>query len=145
MCTAIGHVRFTPNSDRKSGFPHNARGSKCDGGHANDVTLVTALITHFHHTRCIRRSSRTESRSKSGSPFERVLLRTDNFSILGDAHYFTFGKSGAGQPVDSTRSNQLAIAGRQIWSLSGLTPFGCVRFHTSSTFILMLRNGIRVS
>jgi hypothetical protein len=22
MCTAIGHVRFTPNSDRESEFPH---------------------------------------------------------------------------------------------------------------------------
>src|SRR5262245_53036349 len=24
MCTAIGHVRFTPNSDRKNGLPHKA-------------------------------------------------------------------------------------------------------------------------
>ena len=23
ICSAIGHVRFTPNSDHESGFPHN--------------------------------------------------------------------------------------------------------------------------
>jgi hypothetical protein len=28
LCSAKGHIRFTPNSDRKSGFPHKVLRSK---------------------------------------------------------------------------------------------------------------------
>jgi|GEM_PF-2931961 len=46
ICTAIGHVRFTPNSDRESGFPQrvmSALGRHSDASNSHRTSPVGSM------------------------------------------------------------------------------------------------------
>jgi len=47
MCSALAHVRFAPNSDRKSGFAHEVMSALPPKA---DIIVLTAIQRHQHIT-----------------------------------------------------------------------------------------------
>jgi hypothetical protein len=60
ICAATSHVRFTPNSDRKSGFPHKVMSALSPKADSCAASTIDQLVGAFEHW---RRDSQTERSS----------------------------------------------------------------------------------